>query len=386
MRRRIRRTYQNGWIETRPGKSGVAVFVYRWRERRPDDTYTKRSLEIGPVGKLKTQANAWRAIEHMKISVNPENAGSHVVTLSAVVERYVTHVLPLKNRLSTRTFYLPWLNNYIKPRWGDYPVGDVKAFPVSEWLNALPLKKKSKQHIRSLMKQLFKYAMLWELIEVAQNPMTLVELYPGALDEDAMEKRILTPAEFQATVAEIPEPYRTMVLIAGCMGLRVSEIIGLKWGDFDWEKLEVRIERAVVLGAVGRVKTPKSKATMPLDPDLASVLLDFRLRTAPHAGPGEWVFPSSQTGAPWNPTHVQSKYIRPAAQKATGQDGIGWHNFRHTFSTLLRSLGADVKVQQELLRHADVRTTLNIYTQAASDQKREAVRKVVQMVLPKRPA
>jgi len=51
---------------------------------------------------------------------------------------------------------------------------------------------------------------------------------------------------------------------------------------------------------------------------------------------------------------------------------------------MLRELGTDVKVQQELLRHADVRTTLQIYTQAASAQKREAVGKLVRMVLPKR--
>jgi hypothetical protein len=51
---------------------------------------------------------------------------------------------------------------------------------------------------------------------------------------------------------------------------------------------------------------------------------------------------------------------------------------------MLRSLGTDVKVQQELLRHADVRTTLNIYTQAVTAQKREAIGKVAQLVLPRK--
>ena len=84
------------------------------------------------------------------------------------------------------------------------------------------------------------------------------------------------------------------------------------------------------------------------------------------------------------PSHIQSKWIRPAGLKVTGENGIGWHNFRHTFSSLLRELGTDVKVQQELLRHADVRTTLQIYTQAPDEQKRQAVGKLVRMVLPKR--
>ena len=53
----------------------------------------------------------------------------------------------------------------------------------------------------------------------------------------------------------IPEPYRTMCIVACCLGLRVSEILGLQWGDFDWRKLELRIQRGVVLGVPGRVKT-----------------------------------------------------------------------------------------------------------------------------------
>ena len=51
---------------------------------------------------------------------------------------------------------------------------------------------------------------------------------------------------------------------------------------------------------------------------------------------------------------------------------------------MLRALGTDVKVQQELLRHADVRTTLNIYTQAVMEQKREAIERVAELVLPKK--
>jgi integrase len=60
----------------------------------------------------------------------------------------------------------------------------------------------------------------------------------------------------------------------------------------------------------------------------------------------------------------------------------GGIRFRHTYSTLLRSVGVDVKVQQELLRHADIQTTLNVYTQAVSEAKRDANSKVVRMVLP----
>jgi len=73
--------------------------------------------------------------------------------------------------------------------------------------------------------------------------------------------------------------------------------------------------------------------------------------------------------------------FKPAAQRA-GLGLIGWHTFRRTFSTLLRANGEDIKVQQELMRHADIRTTMNLYTQADSDQTRQAHEKIVGMVLP----
>ena len=74
--------------------------------------------------------------------------------------------------------------------------------------------------------------------------------------------------------------------------------------------------------------------------------------------------------------------IKPAAKAAELEEGIGWHTFRHTYSCMLRQLEVDVKVQQELLRHADIRTTMNLYTQAVSEQKRTAHSSVVRMVLP----
>jgi integrase len=51
---------------------------------------------------------------------------------------------------------------------------------------------------------------------------------------------------------------------------------------------------------------------------------------------------------------------------------IGWHSFRHSLATNLRSLGVDIKIAQELMRHSSCRTTLDIYTRAVDQQKREA--------------
>ena len=60
---------------------------------------------------------------------------------------------------------------------------------------------------------------------------------------------------------------------------------------------------------------------------------------------------------------------------------IGWHTFRHTYRSWLDETGAPMKVQQELMRHASIQTTMNVYGQAMSSSKREANGKVVEMVL-----
>ena len=71
----------------------------------------------------------------------------------------------------------------------------------------------------------------------------------------------------------------------------------------------------------------------------------------------------------WN---LQQLYLRPAAIAAGLGEGIGFHTLRHSFSSMLHSLGVEVKIQQELMRHADARTTMNIYTQSIGEAQRIA--------------
>lgn len=76
-------------------------------------------------------------------------------------------------------------------------------------------------------------------------------------------------------------------------------------------------------------------------------------------------------------------YIQPAARTVGINKKMSWHTFRHTFSTLLKANGEDVKVVQELLRHSTAKMTLDTYTQALSPQKRAAQSKVIGMIRPK---
>jgi site-specific recombinase XerD len=65
-----------------------------------------------------------------------------------------------------------------------------------------------------------------------------------------------------------------------------------------------------------------------------------------------------RSATPWIGS-VMRYYTQPAARRAGITKKIGWHTFRHTFSTLIKSLGVDAKVVQELLRHASFKTTMD---------------------------
>ena len=77
---------------------------------------------------------------------------------------------------------------------------------------------------------------------------------------------------------------------------------------------------------------------------------------------------------------ILRKYVRSVALKVGIQKRIGWHTLRHTYSTLLRSVGTEFKVMQELLRHSSLRSTLDIYTQAITPAKHAAQAAVLALV------
>jgi site-specific recombinase XerD len=100
--------------------------------------------------------------------------------------------------------------------------------------------------------------------------------------------------------------------------------------------------------------------------------------------PHDWVFasPTMKGKQPYWPDNLMKRYIRPVVQKAGIQKRVGWHTFRHSFGTLLKANGEDIKTVQELLRHANSRITLEVYTQAVTSNKRAAQSKVVKMMVP----
>jgi integrase len=147
--------------------------------------------------------------------------------------------------------------------------------------------------------------------------------------------------------------------------------------------MEVSVTRSCVRTHFGETKTEASHKPVPLHPSVKDALAEWRGESL-YKGDGDFLFPSLRKNGeqPLMPDMVLKKIIRPALAKAEviGKV-IGWHSFRHSLATNLRSLGVDVKVAQELLRHANSRTTMDLYTHTVSADRRDASLRQVEMLL-----
>lgn len=353
------------------------MWEFRYYETDTTGQRQRRAATVGSLREFSSESAARRsaAVQALLLRINAEGhqVGVTPPTFGAVIARYEQEEMP--ERHSTSTSYKSNLKNYIRPRWADTPINEFKTMAVEDWLKRLDLAPKSKANIRSLMHTIFDCAQRWELVD--KNPIKLVRVKGGSKRQ--RPPRILTPEEFCLLPPLLKEPYRTQVWLAGCLGLRPSEIVPLKWSDFDFGNNTLLIQRASVHGREGDVKTEYSNDTVPLDDALIQIILEHRARW--FSTPDGYVFANPRTGRPYHQDSIQQDHIRVAGIEAGLGDGIGWKAFRHSYRSWMDSTHAPITVQKELMRHASIQTTMNVYGKAMTEDKREAHSKVVEMIL-----
>jgi integrase len=389
-----------------------------------------------------TQVAVERHLEAFVLKLNSENPTQAILepSFNAVLDRFIEEekLLEIKQlrpgdrngldgelSYSTASSYLSVIKQ-LREKWGSTLITRIKPLQVQEWLKKMDAAPKTKGHVKALMHRLFEKAMLWEMVEWQRNPMQLVEI--KGISKRQKKPIVLTVEQFYQILELLPQPYRTMVVVAQCTGLRAEEVLALEWQDIDFENLSMRVVRAVVHGRVKIVKTEYSEDDLPLDPDFAAILLNWKFKSeedarealaagkTPFMG-SELVFTSPVTGRHYHTAPAQQDYIRPAGCCLVGcpscgagigvwcwqdsltpngkrlpiheerwtaagkYDGVGWHTFRHTYRSWLDDSGAPMGVQQKLMRHAQISTTMNVYGNALMTAKREANSKVVRMAL-----
>ncbi len=267
-------------------------------------------------------------------------------------------------------------DTWILPKWGQYALAEIRTIDVENWLRGLSLANPTKAKIRNTMHVIFAHACRqeWQV----NNPISLVR-------QSGKRGRIPVVLEIQELkdlLSQLKNPSKVLVFLIAATGLRISEALGLKWRDVNFDAGEINLTRSIVHQCVGNMKTEASEP-IPVAGTLLSALRDWSQQTA-YRQPDDWVFASPHGNgkrALWPETPLKC-FVQPAARRAGIEKILGWHTFRRTFATLLNHSGEDVKTVQELMRHANSRLTLDLYAQAITASKRAAHLKLVGFIQP----
>lgn len=228
-----------------------------------------------------------------------------------------------------------------------------------------PVSDKTIRHHYCMLTLVFGFAEEQELI--TKNPMDKVECPKLAKKKvDALTQE--QAKQFFSLLPSAPLEFRCMLYLFITTGLRRGELLGLQWGDMDFDNLTIEIKRNVTYTkrngiVVDTPKTENSERTIPILPALAELLKRYKLQYHPFGKSNAFVFPSNKGNTlPRDPNAITRKVKN--FMKRNGLPDLSPHDLRHSCATLLLSNGADIKSVQEILGHTDASTTLNFYVRA----------------------
>jgi integrase len=186
---------------------------------------------------------------------------------------------------------------------------------------------------------------------------------------------VLTIKQYQAFAAQLSDLHRTMVVAAMCSGMRVSEVLALRWDQLDFATGEMSVQERAVNSGITQAEG--SDGRLPMDPVLVEALMEWRNKTS-NTG---LVFPSHITGRCYHPGPIQQDYFRPVARKL-GLVGVCWHTFPRSYRNWMAEDGTPAGVQQKLMRHAAMVAGTHSHSSGSSKPNGKAHGKVVRRSSP----
>lgn len=173
---------------------------------------------------------------------------------------------------------------------------------------------------------------------------------------------------------------RTMLIAGSCVGLRGSEMTGLKWGDFTADCLSLNLARGIVRQRVTGLRDDYDQ--LPLCSEVADCFRAWR-PISPFNKDTDWVFATSRSkgGSPYNSAAAQ-RQVQLLAKRLGIRKKIGWHVFRCTYASMLLKMGVPISVVRALLRHKTPHTTSlsDAHAHPSAEDLRRAMSKVARAV------
>ena len=374
--------------DPKPIKQGNFWYLLVW-QNTPEAGRKRQRIRLAPASHperevLKIAAEKLGPLNRALIST-----GSAVNFAAYVEDTYIPTELPLLAK-RVQTNYCGTIRKHIMPAFQDVMLRDLTPLTLQRFFSGMPARGISPPTIvkvRDALSSVLRSAVRYDYLE--KNPLENLRLPPDKRGK--LIKPVLTPAEFQALIQLMPEPYASMVYVAVYSGLRVSELAALKWDNIDADSIMVVARYSK--GDWSHTKTQGSAAPIAVDPHvieriarLKTLTVDVRagLGTRHHkvvkrAEPGDLVFQSVWRGKEINADNIRKRFIAPAAAKLK-LGVVNWRCLRTSCATWQLQAGADPKSVQGQMRHSRISTTMDIYAQFVPEGQKRAARQLTEYV------
>lgn len=278
-------------------------------------------------------------------------------------------------KFATQRNYRHLVRRHLFPVFGDQPLRDIKRQHiqgfVTEKMTRQKFSWKTSLHLRNLVSKIFTTAVDWEYVPA--NPASGVKLPPRPLRQPL---RFLTVDEVTRLLRALEEPERTLVLTAVLTGMRIGELLALRWRNVDFERKIIRVREAVYEGHNSTPKTQGGIRDVPIGPALEEALHQHSAWS--RTSDDSLVF-SSRSGTHLRPGNLLRRHLQAACAKVK-LPRFSWHDFRRTHATLLSDMGEPLKTAQAQLGHASLSTTAELYAQAVPASQRAAIERLEKTV------
>jgi integrase len=371
------RRFQHGSLFKRGTRH--KVWVVRWWEDQlgPDGKLQRirRSEILGKVADIPTRRQAEQICSDRLRGVN---SGDYKLqsscTLSQFVQRnWFPEVLPTL-KYSTKKHYEYVVNVHLIPTFGEMQLRLITRESVQGFLNGKlrgGLAWRTVKHIRTTFGTVLGAAEAEGLIP--SNPARKTRLpRRGSVEEKAP----IAPDLIREVLYALPEPSHSLAWLLVLTGLRVGELLALRWRDIDFERGSLRVRQTVYEGRFDDPKTQRSKRTVPLGAKGIAVLQRFQ---GDGFKPETLVFATSR-GTPFSRRNLLNRQLKPTC-KNFGLKGVTWHWLRHANATLLDAVGTPLGTVQELLGHSSSEITRGTYLHSVPAEARKAVERVEELLV-----
>ena len=358
------------------------------------DHHGKRRWET--VSGTRKNADKLLAKRVQEIGKGEYQAEREQMTFQELTQAYMTGHISVNVRENTRRDYERNTRLYLTPYFTGVKVRIItpemiEAFRTYLLEKEVRIKRGKKEIVKkgvgrrtvnkchTLLSAMLRYAMRYRWLTF--NPAAEVrKLRDEEQHHDKpIVENILTPSEVKQLLASTEERWRVILLMAVSTGMRQGELLGLQWGDIDWQMKQVHVRRQYTCGRFSELKTKSSRRRIGLGDEMLLELKKWKLRCP--KGQHDLIFPSG-AGNPENHGNLLRRGLYPALRRA-GIRQVRFHDLRHTFASFLIAKNVHPKRIQALMGHSTIKTTMDVYGHLMNDADNEAAEHVSALVFGK---